>query len=592
MTRARGKELIFIIVVLAAAIVAAVFCFAAAAPLSAIGTDPVILSQDSKFAVGGDYVAYTYDGSLSIVDKSYNYSPITRQDAFSGEVLSIAMSDSEIALLTQLGGTRKVTVFPYDSDGIGEGKQETFSLGADYVTQAGVKQLYYRGDILCGLARSAVANDEGKMKFVKTAEPDAYTGASDFILSEGGERLYIAIGKHIKYDDNEPYEHIKTYNATPFPTDVKQIFSVDGVLAVNTEDGIYFEDEGGSFVAATDDVYTYVKGGQAEYSDGYIYIFDARQCSIKRYSVIRETDGYKLKYNKSYDTERYAHPTEFTMMSGVAALSPAGVTLYRSPRDLEVVDTGVKYAFALHDTEDGYYYCVNDRGERGYAEKSAVRVLDKSAVGYEYGQPLHTVIDTPVYAYPYDGAQIIAYMRPDKSGAVICKLPDGSEVYNSALIMKDNVAEDNGVAIWDRYSVSIKVGDREINGYVDSRAVCPYTSYIPPSTNKSCRVDAKRAGIKIKMYAAPDEGSECIFELSDNTELALADGYSADNEWTAVIYNDRKGYIKTDNIITSGLTQLRIILIVVLCVLVAAIASISAVLAFKRKKRREGDEEE
>ena len=267
--------MIFIIVVLAAAIVAAVFCFAAAAPLSAIGTDPVILSQDSKFAVGGDYVAYTYDGSLSIVDKSYNYSPITRQDAFSGEVLSIAMSDSEIALLTKLGGTRKVTVFPYDSDGIGEGKQETFSLGADYVTQAGVKQLYYRGDILCGLARSAVANDEGKMKFVKTAEPDAYTGASDFILSEGGERLYIAIGKHIKYDDNEPYEQIRTYNATPFPTDVKQIFSVDGVLAVNTEDGIYFEDEGGSFVAATDDVYTYVKGGQAEYSDGYIYIFDA-----------------------------------------------------------------------------------------------------------------------------------------------------------------------------------------------------------------------------------------------------------------------------------------------------------------------------
>ena len=42
------------------------------------------------------------------------------------------------------------------------------------------------------MARSAVANDEGKMKFVKTAEPDAYTGASDFILSEGGERLYRA----------------------------------------------------------------------------------------------------------------------------------------------------------------------------------------------------------------------------------------------------------------------------------------------------------------------------------------------------------------------------------------------------------------
>ncbi|MDE6550604.1 MAG: hypothetical protein K2M44_03815 [Clostridia bacterium] len=590
MTRAREKEFIIISILIIAAVLASVFCFAAVSPLSAIGTDPVILAPDSKFAVGGDYVAYTCEGSLSIIDMSYNYSPITKRDAYVGEVLSIAMSADNIALLTQKDGVRKVTVFPYSADGIGDGVNETFNSGDEYATKEGLKQLYYKDSLLCGLARSEAVNQDGYKRFNK--KDDVYVGASDFILSLDSETLHFASGRYIKSADNISYNEIVNYNSTPFPTDVKQIFLIDGVMTVNTQDGIYYESEGGSFVKITDEVYTYVTGGQAEYSDGYIYIFDAQLCSIKRYTVIKDEDGYKLKYNKSYDTERYAHPTEFTMMAGIAAISEAGVTLYRSPRDLEVVDTGVIYAFALQDTQDGYYYCVNDKGARGYAEKSAVRVLNKSEVGYEYGQPLHTLIDTPVYAYPYDGAPIIANMRPDSSGAVICKLPDGSEIYNSALIMKDNVAEDGGKPIWDRYSVVIKTNDGEISGYVDSRAVCPYTSYIPPSTNKSCRVDAKRAGIKIKMYSAPDEKAECIFELSDNTELMLADGYSEGSEWTAVIYKDKKGYVKTENIIVSGLTQLRIILIVVLCVLGAAIASISAVLAIKRKKRKEGHEEE
>ncbi|MDE5618079.1 MAG: hypothetical protein K2I79_01160, partial [Clostridia bacterium] len=381
--------------------------------------------------------------------------------------------------------------------------------------------------------------------------------------------------RYVKYDDgSNPMNPTIKYNPTPFNTETKGLFFVDGVLMVNTEDGIYYETQNKSFKQIAgekkDGEYAFDKGGQAEYgSNGYVYIFDEEHISIKRYKLEMGEDGYILKYNKSYDSNKYAHPTEYGVMGGLRADSIEGITLYRSPRDREIVKIGEKYVVALQDMGDGYYYCVTQSGEFGYAEIDEVVLLDKSNVGYVYGQPLHSTVDTPIYAYPYEGAPVLANMRPDKSGKVVCTIMSGETLYDTALIMGDNVAEEDGQSIWNWYSVTVKNGDTEFTGYVNSLMVCPYTSYIPPSTNKFCRVNAKRAGVKIKIYAAPDIQSEELFAVSDNTELMLADGYAEGVEWTQIIYKGVRGYIRTENIIVSGLTQLTVILIIVLCVLAA-----------------------
>lgn len=610
MKRARGKKTAVIFILVLTAIISINAAFTAnfdidigvnicISPLSAIGAAPVILDKESKFAVGKDYIAYTCGGSLSIVDKSYDNSPITKDNAYQGRVMSIVMSSTHIALLTEYEGKREVTSFTYGIKGIGEAQDKAFgNLASDYLNSAGIKQLYYNDDTLYALTRYEVVKEDGTMTFTKKNEANSYIGTTDFALSEDKDVLYVTQGRYVKFDNgSDPMKPTVNYNHTPFQTETKGLFFVDGTMMVNTEDGIYYESENKSFKQIAgekkDGEYAFDKGGQAEYgSNGYVYIFDEEHISIKRYKLEMGEEGYILKYNKSYDSNKYSHPTQYGVIGGAASDKEDGITLYRSPRDREIVKTGEKYVVALQDMEDGYYYCVTQGGEFGYAEKDAVKILNKSDIDYVYGQPLHSTIDTPIYAYPYKGAPIVANMRPDmSSGKVVCTTQSGDVFYGTALIMGDNVAEDNGQSIWNWYSVTVKSGEMEFTGYVNSMLVCPYTSYIPPSTNKFCRVNAKRAGVKIKMYSSPDSEGQELFALSDNTELMLADGYIENSEWTQVIYKGVRGYIKTENIIISGLTQLTVILIIVLCVLAAALTSISIILAIKRKRNRENESE-
>ena len=106
-----------------------------------------------------------------------------------------------------------------------------------------------------------------------------------------------------------------------------------------------------------------------------------------------------------------------------------------------------------------------------------------------------------------------------------------------------------------------------------------------------CKIDSGRAGVYIKLFTQPDENSEVVAELPDNTELMLASPYDENSEWTCVFYGDTTVYVRTESVTTSALTTVQITLIVVLCVLAALGVALGVTIYIRRKKKREYNEE-
>ena len=582
---------LIIVAVTAALLLCAAFLLAPAA--KAENPAPVTLSDDTVFAVSPTHVAYTSGNSLSIVDLSYSSDPFTLSNAFEGSATDIEITSDKIAVLSVSGENKILTVFDYNSETgsidssstiIPEGMAsledavmlETTNDSLLLVTSYGVRfvfgddtDFHYRPGNLSSPSDTVLYDDAVGMVF-----------SSSF----GSGTMYFVKGSTLyTYDSGNAQVPINP-DGLPLPGTAHGMAKYGDLIYIALDDGVYLffgennvsKLSGMSYASAID-----IEGD-------YLYAFDKAALAIKRYTITDDA----LVYNKCYDAEEYLAPTDFDIVRVLQPAEGESLTVYRSPRDLEVVAQAgggiVALTLVSYDGGDGetsYYYCVTQDGEYGYVPAEQATLTDLADPGYTAAQPLHGITRTPVYNFPYKASGELCTLSTDESGSVI--MTRGEESLH-VLLTATGLLQAEGNT-WCK--VLISAGDESLTGYMDARLVCPYVSYSPAGVQNYCKIDSGRAGVYIKLFTQPDENSEVVAELPDNTELMLASPYDENSEWTCVFYGDTTAYVRTESVTTSALTTVQITLIVVLCVLAALGVALGVTIYIRRKKKREYNEE-
>ena len=580
---------LIIIAVTAALLLCAAFLLAPAA--KAENPAPVTLSDDTVFAVSPTHVAYTSGNSLSIVDLSYSSDPFTLSNAFEGSATDIEITSDKIAVLSISESGKHLKVYSYSGEGIGDEVQPQDLTDA---LQNAVMLSSYQNELLLVTSSYVrfVTNSDTALYYISRNEQNPegtrilYTGAVGINFSGvfgSGNMLLLKEDGLYTFDTSEqiapslqPVDTPETACGMAEGNSGFYISTIGGVYSYDVSDNVFKKLSGMSYASAID-----IEGD-------YLYAFDKAALAIKRYTITESA----LVYNKCYDAEEYLAPTDFDIVRVLQPAEGESLTVYRSPRDLEVVAQAgggiVALTLVSYDGGDGetsYYYCVTQDGEYGYVPAEQAALTDLADPGYTAAQPLHGITRTPVYNFPYKASGELCTLSTDESGSVI--MTRGEESLH-VLLTATGLLQAEGNT-WCK--VLISAGDESLTGYMDARLVCPYVSYSPAGVQNYCKIDSGRAGVYIKLFTQPDENSEVVAELPDNTELMLASPYDENSEWTCVFYGDTTAYVRTESVTTSALTTVQITLIVVLCVLAALGVALGVTIYIRRKKKREYNEE-
>lgn len=580
---------LIIIAVTAALLLCAAFLLAPAA--KAENPAPVTLSDDTVFAVSPTHVAYTSGNSLSIVDLSYSSDPFTLSNAFEGSATDIEITSDKIAVLSTSESGKHLKVYSYSGEGIGDEVQPQDLTDA---LQNAVMLSSYQNELLLVTSSYVrfITNSDTALYYISRNEQNPegtrilYKGAVGVNFSGvfgSGNMLLLKEDGLYTFDTSEqiapslkPVDTPETACGIAEGDSGLYISTIGGVYSYDVSDNVFKKLSGMSYASAID-----IEGD-------YLYAFDKAALAIKRYTITDDA----LVYNKCYDAEEYLAPTDFDIVRVLQPAEGESLTVYRSPRDLEVVAQAgggiVALTLVSYDGGDGetsYYYCVTQDGEYGYVPAEQAALTDLADPGYTAAQPLHGITRTPVYNFPYKASGELCTLSTDESGSVI--MTRGEESLH-VLLTATGLLQAEGNT-WCK--VLISAGDESLTGYMDARLVCPYVSYSPAGVQNYCKIDSGRAGVYIKLFTQPDENSEVVAELPDNTELMLASPYDENSEWTCVFYGDTTAYVRTESVTTSALTTVQITLIVVLCVLAALGVALGVTIYIRRKKKREYNEE-
>lgn len=256
--------------------------------------------------------------------------------------------------------------------------------------------------------------------------------------------------------------------------------------------------------------------------------------------------------------------------------------MYSSPRHLQRVNVipANSYFIALsqHDNFIYVYYENNADGKKIYgyikAESSvALCPADNGALG-EYAGVLHQ--NTPIYKYPFIN-------NNDKNNI---KLTDAT-VFDQ-LVVINNVGQDGDFS-WGWYKVGF-VDENGVTqyGYVRQQNLAPYTQLTAPSLSKSVKLTNKKLGEYITLYALPFENQEDaikVVELPEGSSVYLREKFNKKSQWTAVYYQGKTAYVRTENVDASSLTSWQLALaITVPFVVLAIIATVVIITVAKNKK--------
>ena len=580
---------LIIVAVTAALLLCAAFLLAPAA--KAENPAPVTLSDDTVFAVSPTHVAYTSGNSLSIVDLSYSSDPFTLSNAFEGSATDIEITSDKIVVLSISESGKHLKVYSYSGEGIGDEVQPQDLTDA---LQNAVMLSSYQNELLLVTSSYVrfVTNSDTALYYISRNEQNPegtrilYTGAVGVNFSGvfgSGNMLLLKEDGLYTFDTSE--QIAPSLQPVVTPESARGMAGGETGLYISTVGGVYSYDVSGNVFKKLSGM-SYASAIDVE--GDYLYAFDKAALAIKRYTV---TDN-ALVYNKCYDAEEYLAPTDFDIVRVLQPAEGESLTVYRSPRDLEVVAQAgggiVALTLVSYDGGDGetsYYYCVTQDGEYGYVPAEQAALTDLADPGYTAAQPLHGITRTPVYNFPYKASGELCTLSTDESGSVI--MTRGEESLH-VLLTATGLLQAEGNT-WCK--VLISAGDESLTGYMDARLVCPYVSYSPAGVQNYCKIDSGRAGVYIKLFTQPDENSEVVAELPDNTELMLASPYDENSEWTCVFYGDTTAYVRTESVTTSALTTVQITLIVVLCVLAALGVALGVTIYIRRKKKREYNEE-
>lgn len=298
--------------------------------------------------------------------------------------------------------------------------------------------------------------------------------------------------------------------------------------------------------------------------------------SIKQYVV----EDAKLNYVNSFDNTIYSHPTVANIVK--VAIAGEHITAYVSPRTLiSVRDFAIGDKFLILSEKDGYYYVTdgivhqdasNDEPyvNFGYIPKSATLTITQSETDTKFGTHVSVLHpNTPIYALPYDTAEIITHKAITERLAVVNCLSIGG-----------------GQDLWGWYTVNYIQDGVLVTGYVKANDIAPYTSLTAPTVKKSVKIKADKFGDVVTIYSLPDVQSPKVVDLVDGKTVLLLQTYDPTSTWTAVQYGDEVGYVYTANIQIDGLTNVQIFIIVAVSLVAVATATILAIVLIKKRQNK------
>ena len=406
---------------------------------------------------------------LAPAAKAENPAPVTLSNAFEGSATDIEITSDKIAVLSQGASGKNLKIYSYSEEGIGEELSVNLS---QEVVSTGVL-LGSSGEDFLLLAKEWLYNetqgsDSGEYR-VTALDATTYENSTGFALISG--TLYFAKDTIYRYMGGSQTDVVKPLFSSP-SSSISGMAQRGNFLYISCDDGIYRTDiteQNPSLIKLSGMSYPSAIDIEGE----YLYAFDKDALAIKRYEI----GDTALKYNKCYDAEVYLAPTEFDIVQELRPASGDELTLYRSPRDLEVVAQVTGGIIALkkvvYDGGDGaasYYYCVTQEGEYGYVLESTGTLVPLAEAGFTAAQPLHGIAQTPVYNFPYKVSGSLCTLSTDENGSVV--MTRGEESAH-VLLTAEGTLQAGGVT-WCK--VLISEGENLLTGYMDARFVCPYVS--------------------------------------------------------------------------------------------------------------------
>ena len=530
------------------------------------------LNSSSKFAAYNDVFAYTYNTSLFIVkdDKISSY-----PNAFTGDCIGLEINRSNILVLTQNGTQTSLSYFDYDDHGIksASSKLGTMDMKITNLLSDASGNFFFYATIT---GTSYYIKQFKEATNAQAMPPKAYiakeahdTAFTEFLYYEDSSSLYAIKNGNIYVASVGLL--IEEYQKVTSISDAHSLSMSSNEIFVNAASGIYKLDPATN--TETRLCQTNNGTGEIYYTNfnSKDYIFVCEGDAVVQYTY----DGSSCTYYNKFNNSKYEHPTSFDIVQ-VAKLTAESANIYSSPRNMQINSTVSRGEFFLllttvtNEDSGSYYYIAKQDGTKGYI---------KSNTGFEkinantdartfkiglYAQGLHA--STNIYKYPYQGAEVL-------STATIF----------DELVVINNVAELDGIHVWDYYKVSLVQDGQIVTGYVAVNDVSPYTSLRAPTVLKTVKISSGSIGSLVYLYALPSEESAQVAALTDGEELDLAEEYNKDSTWTKVVYGEKYAYVLTSQISQKGLTAVQITLIVISCVVF--VASILMIIFMKKKRK-------
>lgn len=396
--------------------------------------------------------------------------------------------------------------------------------------------------------------------------------ANDFIIPYGTNRMYVLSGDNIIKYDLESRLEIGRYESP-------------------NANGLHTIDYYGNLFITADNVITKYALEDNKYVEKSSIATNLKQndinCTLNTYNGNMYLTSKKdhLLYRVSSQAlnstsilnNSYEHPTSYDLLQ-VANVETDNAYTFITPNNSESarqIAKGTKVLILTNIDIDGIkysYITYEHSGEKEYIKSSDLTTptshidMDNLAIS-----PL--LNDTNVYQYPHDKANILTAL-------------DTTDVVKATV----RIASEN---VWNWYQIKFTRDGNETIGYVKANHFAEVTSTTPPQKVIFLTTKSKNVGEKIKMYAEADENSEVLFsDIDDGISIQIFGEYDKDSKFTKVLYNEKVGYILTENLQKDGLTPSQIIAISVSCISVVAFILIIILLQQKKKNQKPKDIEE
>lgn len=232
------------------------------------------------------------------------------------------------------------------------------------------------------------------------------------------------------------------------------------------------------------------------------------------------------------------------------------ITMYHTPNNYEDIETLLKDQYVLVYQEVEFntnkYFYIEYKDKKAYIqinEKIKLLPYPKKAP-FDLAKPLHQLNDKnnknlstlDIYAYPSYNAE---------------KLYENISL-SEKFKVTSNIALHDELEVWDFYQIEYK----NKVGYVLKTDIMPTKMPTVKPQQFFAKIRSSKLAEKVPIYAIPDTHSAVIIELKDSTKVEMNTPIDSNEEFMLIKYGDKIGYVKTENLVASGLTTGQILTII------------------------------